>query len=221
MLTRRSRGAHEDGVTLVELLVVLVLLGVVGSIVTTVVVTGLRTSTATTNRTEAIHDVERSLQRVIREVRVADPLYVAEDDPHGELAVAITRAGEDQLVRFQVDRGARQLRQVTQDLDDDTLGEIGDPVGPGSVALVTELDNALEGATPEQPVFTYYDAWGEEIDCQLGPDGRPTAPSSCKQALSRARQVGVRIVKEVTDARPIDAESVVTIRSIRYREAAS
>lgn len=217
-----ARGQQEDGVTLVELLIVLVLLGIVGSVVVTVVTTGLRNSTTITNRTEAIHDVETSLQRVSREIRVADPLFIS-NDPHRELAVTIERDGELQLVRFQADSDDRQLLQQTQPFSDTALGEIGDPIGPGSTRLVTDLDNVFDdsGGDALQPVFTYYDSAGRELECDLDSQGRPTDASGCRSILRDAEQVGVRVVKEVRDSRPIDAQTQVSIRSIRYRASVS
>ncbi len=224
MLTR-PRPDREAGVTLIELLVVLVLLGVIGSIVISVITTGLQTSTSITNRTEAIHDVETSLQRVTREIRVADPLFIS-NDPHRELAVTIERGGQLQLVRFQADTQERQLLQLTQPFSDDALGEIGDPIGPGSTRLVTDLDNSFAWSTdPDaadpQPVFSYYDAAGRELECDLDEDGRPTDAPACRSILRDAQQVGVRVVKEVRDSRPIDAHTRVAIRSIRYRASVS
>ena len=225
MLTRsrsRARDPHEEGVTLVELLIVLVLLGIVGSIVVSVITTGLRNSTTITNRTEAIHDVETSLQRVSREIRVADPLFIS-NDPHRELAVTIERGGELQLVRFQADSDDRQLLQLTQPFSDTALGEIGEPIGPGSTRLVTDLDNIFDesGGEALQPVFTYYDGAGRELECDLDSQGTPTDAPACRSILRDAEQVGVRIVKEVRDSRPIDAQTKVSIRSIRYRASVS
>lgn len=213
----------ESGVTLVELLVVMILLGVVGSVVTTVIVTGLQTSTSISTRTQALHQIEQSLQRVSRELRVADPLYTT-SDPLRELAVTIDREGQRQLVRFQVNDAERRLLQFNQPVTESAIAEIGDPLGPGSTSLVTDLDNALPNlATPiavaeHEPVFTYYDALGQQLHCDLDGDGRPTDVDECFNTLRPTRQVGIRIIKEVPGARRIDAETRVSIRSIRYSE---
>ena len=70
MLTPSTRH-DEDGFTLVELLVILVILSVLGAMVTTSVVQGMKVSNQADRRVEALTDLQRAGQRVSRELRMA------------------------------------------------------------------------------------------------------------------------------------------------------
>ena len=98
MLRMRSRLGDDDGFQLVELMVVVLLLMIVSGVATTGIVTGLRSSTRSQIRMDAHAELQTALERISREVRVADgeaypagvdgPLLVANAD---ELAVDVYR----------------------------------------------------------------------------------------------------------------------------------
>ena len=76
MLRRlQDRSGKEDGFTLVELLVVVMLLSVIGGLVGTSLVTGMRVTSATQSRYDAIHDLQKGVDRLARELRAADPIW--------------------------------------------------------------------------------------------------------------------------------------------------
>lgn len=72
MLIVRARFDDESGFQLVELMVVVLLLSVISAVATTGVITGLRSSARSQVRMDAHEDLQRGLERVSREVRVAD-----------------------------------------------------------------------------------------------------------------------------------------------------
>lgn len=81
-LTRRLRGRLESGgstsgYSLIEILVVLVLLGVVGGIISSTIIMSMRTTRLHQNRTYAVDAVQTQLERLARSLRVADPIRAA------------------------------------------------------------------------------------------------------------------------------------------------
>ena len=76
MLIRlRQRLNHESGVSLVELLVVMTLMTIIGSMVTTSLVRGMKTTAATEERFTALGELQKSVDRMTAEIRAADPLF--------------------------------------------------------------------------------------------------------------------------------------------------
>jgi prepilin-type N-terminal cleavage/methylation domain-containing protein len=71
---KRLRTRHDDGFTLVESLVVIVVMGVVGAIFTSTVVNALRVEDTTRDRADAQHALTLAVARMTEELRVAAPL---------------------------------------------------------------------------------------------------------------------------------------------------
>jgi prepilin-type N-terminal cleavage/methylation domain-containing protein len=71
------RRCDDSGYSLIELLVVIILLGVVGSIITTTLVSGMRSTRQTQNRAYSTENVQAQLERIARDIRVADPIRAA------------------------------------------------------------------------------------------------------------------------------------------------
>ena len=144
---RPTRRNAEAGFTLVELLVVIVLLGILGGIVTTAVVTSLRSATASTNRVLALNELENGLQRMVRDIRSASVIEppgsgVDDPDPASFVNMVVFRAGTFQDVTYELD-GNQLIRSET--------GQV----------LVAAVDNEAFGV----PVFRYLDQQGAEVDC--------------------------------------------------------
>jgi type II secretory pathway pseudopilin PulG len=76
MLSALRRGHLRDdaGVTVIELMVVIVLMGVIGGAVTNSVVGGMRTSRVLQERTEALSQLEITAGRMARQLRAAAPV---------------------------------------------------------------------------------------------------------------------------------------------------
>jgi prepilin-type N-terminal cleavage/methylation domain-containing protein len=70
----RSQGEGDAGVTLIELLVAITLLGTVGTVLTQSVVSGLGTQLKVAAHGVAISQVRTAVQRVTRELRDANPI---------------------------------------------------------------------------------------------------------------------------------------------------
>lgn len=183
--TKVAHRRNESGVTLVELLVVLVLLGVVGSVVMTAVVTSLQASTASTNRVLALNELETGLQRIVRDLRSATVIEPPGTDPGDPDA--------DTFVNMVVYRDGT-FNDVTYELVDEQLIR-----SETDQVLVAFIDN--DPLT--EPLFTYYDAQGEPVDCN----------SDC----SGARSIEVRLVRGIEGRAPVIVETTASIRNLRYR----
>jgi prepilin-type N-terminal cleavage/methylation domain-containing protein len=211
---------HQDGFTLVELLVVMVLLGVVGGIVLNAIVTGSASARASTARTIALHDLEIALQRVGRDLRAADPLYVTSgtdlEDYGRQVGAEIVHDRAVHFVTFSVELidGQQQLVQDTASVDLDELIESGLPIEDVITtqpqrALVTGVDNPTD-------VFTYYDREGEPIICAPGVDA---SKEDCDLLYSDAYQLGIRLERAVAGQEPVQAETRINVRNMRYRSS--
>lgn len=184
MLTRLRSDAA--GATLVELLVVMVLLGVIGSIVTTAVIAGLTSAAETQARLEALHELEVAVQRVSRDLRAARVLSLSPvDDFARDLGAELDRDGQDLTVRYRVDSADELIREDT------------------GQTLVTLVDN---DAT--QPVFRYLTSAGLDVSC--------STVDECRTAYLQAAQIEVSLVRAIPGQDDIRASTRVAVRSIRY-----
>lgn len=75
-VTGRRHG-DETGTTLIELLVVMILLSVVGAIIATTMIGGMRNTRQTQNRAYSVAAIQVQLERIARDLRVADPIRAA------------------------------------------------------------------------------------------------------------------------------------------------
>lgn len=209
------RPSSEAGSTLVELLVVGLLVGIIGSFVTTSLVRSMQVSRTTSERAIALHDIERSLQVVARELRVADPFYLAMDEDYAyTIGAEVVRDRKIQIHTFTIDTegegedAVQFLFQEIAEYDLDAVGD-GDPLATTPVTLprrrlITDVDNGIRA------VFTYHDAEGTEILCD------PEEETGCADRFADATQIGIRLVRNLADQEPIRAETRVTVRNTRY-----
>lgn len=176
----------EAGVTLVELLVAMLLLGVVGGVVTSAIVSAMSASQTTTARIQAVQELEIGLQRVTRDLRAADPLVLSGGgDFEDELGASVLADGERRTVNYRLVGEVGEQRFIRED------------TGQTLVALV---DNGGE------PVFRYLDRHGEEIECD----------EDCPSEYLRARQIEVRLVRDIGADGDIEVATKVGVRNIRY-----
>jgi type II secretory pathway pseudopilin PulG len=135
-MIRRGRWDGEDGVSLVELLVVMMLLTVIGGVITAGVASASRATQRAQHRVQAHAEVQRAVERISREVRAADPVVVALAD---HLEVRVERDGATRTYVARV------------------VGtELRDGMDGAQIPVVRDVATAT-------PIFRYYDSEGIEL----------------------------------------------------------
>lgn len=176
----------ERGFTLVELMVVLVLIGIVGGIVTKGLVGAMRTTRQTQARIEAFTELQTTAERVGRELRVACPMRAI---AAADVTLDIDRAGETYRHRFWV--ATDQLHHATQIDNSGTWDTV--------VADRVLLDLADPGA---DPTFTYLDADGDALDLSLA----STLPRD-------VRSVELRLRRDLPEQDPVEVATMLHLRN--------
>lgn len=200
MLMRRSdrRSAESSaGFTLVELLVVMVMLGIIGGVVVTAVSTSLRSASITQGRIEALQELEVALQRMTRDLRTASELQLA------PLADATASFGDYIGADIVRDGALTPVRYRLLDPEDGSSQRlIREDTGQ---TLVTLVDNE------DEPVFRYRRFDGSVIAC-----GGLTEAECGDLILDEVTTIEIRLVREIPNRQPVEAETRVSVRSIRY-----
>jgi prepilin-type N-terminal cleavage/methylation domain-containing protein len=141
----RRRLSDERGLTLVEVLVVVLITGIVITIAGASAVNALRFEREQTAHVSALNQAKIATERLTRDLRGADPLFVAEDN----------------RIRYQVRRPGG-MTTVEYRLDGDNL-----VVDDGTERVV------LRGVVlpPGQPLFSYFNLAREQLPLpEEGPD---------------------------------------------------
>lgn len=208
-----SAGARrtDRGFTLVEFLVTLVLFGILGTIVTSAIVTGLQTTRRGEARVHALNDLQKGVERVGRELRAASPLLL---DAGGRFSDAVgatvERANQRIVYRYylvDMGDGSAELREDVARYDRDS----GDLLSSRQGLFIADIGNIESGT----PLFTYYrtdpvtGAVGE-IDCA------GLTSSACRTLHLTANQIRLTLEKLLPEQQPIRVETVVNIRNTRF-----
>jgi len=213
------RYRSEAGFTLVELLVVMLLMGVVGGFVTASLVRSMQVTRTTSERAIALHDIERSLQVVGRELRVADPIYLAADgDYRNVIGAEVVRDRTVQIHTFLIEEedGVQFLFQEITEYDlDEVFAVGGDPLKATPTTLprrrlITDVDNGIEA------VFTYYDGDGTELCPSQEESENEWDCDEPEEVFADASQIGIRLVRNLDGQEPIRAETRINVRNTRY-----
>ena len=202
MKNTSPRTGSEGGFTLVELLIVVTLLGVVGAIVTTGIVTALDNARMTQSRVDALQELEIGGQRIARELRAAQVLVLFDDvddeyddlDPEPfsrQLGADGIRDGEGDTVTFEViEAEGDEPAQLISDTD-------------GAEQVLITLVN-LDG---DDPIFRYLNSRGEELECVV----------SCAATYASASRIEIVLRRNVGgDRPPVTVRTQVSVRNIRY-----
>jgi prepilin-type N-terminal cleavage/methylation domain-containing protein len=205
---RYVRRQSEGGFTLVELLVVLLLLGVVGSFVTSSIITSLQASRRGEARVHALNDLQLGIERVGRELRAAEELRIVPgSDPSAGIGAVIVRNGQRVAYRYYLvpDAEGAELRE---DVTRRTLS--GNLLSQQDGLFITDIANLQTGT----PLFTYYvtdptTGQLQEIDCS------GLTESQCEQRHATATQIKLTLEKLLPEQPPVGVETVINIRSVR------
>lgn len=207
MCRRRLEG--EQGYSLIELLVVIVLFGIVGGFVTASIITGLRTTQRTEARTYALTDIQKGLERVGRELRAANPIDLdSAGDFADSLGATVIRDGHRVVYRYYLEEQPDGSTSLLEDVQRTNLSS-GASTGQNGL-FIADIANLDTGT----PLFTYYGTDDvtrelEEIDCT------PLTVDECRQAHQGATQVELTLEKYVDGQDMIVVKTVVNIRNTR------
>jgi len=155
MMRFRDRLSDQRGVTLVELLVVIVLLGVVGSYMTRSMVSGMRATMSTQSRFDGLADLQQSVNRMTRELRAADPLVRASSNTTTAVVETYRDASFTTKLRYTYTYCPTQQHIVVRR----EVNPSGTPtaISCGAAGNTVLIPNVNNGATP---VFAYQRADG-------------------------------------------------------------
>lgn len=137
-----TRLRSEGGYSLPELLVVMVLLGIIGSIVTNSVVAGMQTTRRAQARVVALTDLEKSVARIGRELRAACPVRTSTPT---QVTVDSERADTLWRYRYTLNTTTQQLSEQRQRYD------------TASATWVTVVDAPLISDVTNTTAFSYVD----------------------------------------------------------------
>lgn len=191
---RTSGLRQEGGFTLVELLVVMVLMGVVGSVVGTSLVRGMQVSAEAQSRIQGLSELQRGMERLAREVRVADPLCLTLGQEEWRLGASVYRDGKRYAYDFYL-QGSGADEELRADI---LMYDPPEDTTPSTVTngtLIAETGNSILSV----PLFEYLDQNGDP----------PFTPGA-------AAQVQINLARQVSGDDPIQVSSTVEVRNTRY-----
>jgi type II secretory pathway component PulJ len=210
-MIRRAR-RNEDGVTLIELAVVMMLMTIVAAMLLGFLVSVFRVSTRATNNSEAEKSISLALRPVTQNIRgtaTIDTVYPSSSSctsggsyPTGYtncLSVTVLRPAAGQLTcrKSVFTYGLKSDGILREDRTDYAL------VGANCTATSTYtgrplLQNIVNGA---QPLFTYFDRFGNQLDpAAAGQTSLPfTDAVTIRVALSVRYQTGSPLLTYTSD----------------------
>lgn len=192
------RARDEDGYTVAELAVVLLLFGVIGVTIATTLASMTTATTSAGSRSQALADNRGAIEVIARDLRAANPLdrlaTVDEYRTKVQFSVycstpsAATGCGTDHLRPITYEVVDNELRRTVAGSTTVLLG----PSGPATLPPARQLGAIVNPAAT--PPFTFFDRNGQ----QLAFAGAPETFRNC------TKSVRIRLVV-VSDAGRVDA----------------
>lgn len=196
MLSRRCERRDDAGFSLIELLVVLLLLSVVGTIVMVTLNSGFRSTTLIQRETDASAELQRTVERISREVRVADP-FEAADPTQNRAQLRVFRDGVCHRYFFRQE-GTELVQYVQSPLlpappppGSPTVDNVCTTSAPASLSS-SGLPRTvlLRDLTAGTTVFRYYDRNGTQL---VFPGAQPRDVAQVEITLRRSGGSGTPV----------------------------
>lgn len=188
ILRRVRRGGDQAGFTLIEMLVVVILMGVVGAMFTSGMMSAFRADRHTRARVGVQNDVTKGVDRMTKQIRVAAPVI---SFSASSLAVETYRGGYRWRYTYSYDSGAKKVTETLQKYASATA------VSPLSTTTQTLLTNVTNSGT--QPMFSYYDRNG-----------------AVATTVAKIARVQVTLQETPSETQPLKVTTSVYLRN--YRE---
>lgn len=186
----RRRLDDEAGFSLVELLVVMSLMIVIGGIVTSAIVSGLRRSEQGRQRVLALTDLERGAERLARDLRFADPV-----DSATTSAVTVNVLRDD--------GGSAVRHRVTFAASGGTITE---------TRAIYDPPDAASPSTTIGPRALVEDLTSDAVFSLSTADGG--AWTSGTDPLSDLAEIGIVLSRDLPTQDPIVLETSVFVRNV-------
>jgi len=199
---RPSRGGSDAGMTLIELLVTMILMGVIGSVVTAGVVSAMQDQRRATSRLDAVTSTQRALERVTKDLRAADPLVAADAQ---SVTTLVYHGTSCQQRRYYVNATNQLVQEIAKYPASTTCANrTGTPGTATSNVLVTKVVN-----TATEPVFVY-----QRIDpAQAALVTVPTPVASTLVALVDSVTINVKAGLKFGQ-QPVVVQTAVDLRNV-------
>jgi prepilin-type N-terminal cleavage/methylation domain-containing protein len=147
-IAARRSDQRDTGMTLIELVVAMTIMGVVGAVVCAGVLSAMQDQRRAQSRLDAITTTQRALERVTKDLRAADPLVAADAR---SVTTLVYHGTSCQQRRYYVDATNRLVQEVAKYPASTTCANRTGALGAASSrVLVTKVVN-----TAAQPVFVY------------------------------------------------------------------
>jgi prepilin-type N-terminal cleavage/methylation domain-containing protein len=138
----------EAGLTLIELLVTMIIMGVISAVVTAGIVTSLTDQRRERTRLDAVSSSQRVLERVSKDLRAANPLVAGDAS---SVTVLVYRGTACQQRRYYVNASSQLVEEIASYPASATCSSRSGALGTASsFVLLTRVANAAT-----DPVFSY------------------------------------------------------------------
>lgn len=199
----RGRTSADAGFTLVEMLVVIVVLGVIGAVVSSAVVSSLRTQRLTQANVQSTSDARTAVERMTRDMRTANPLRAGEA---GRTTFDMYYAGRCERRTYYVSGGDLKL--------DRQAFAAGVRCGsssatPGAAVTTTVVENVTNDST--QPLFRYF-RW----DSVAKQRAEVTAPVAAT-AIRSVDTVLVEVSVSTPEQGDVSLKTLVDLRNVELK----
>lgn len=193
------RRTDESGMTLVELLVVMVLMGILGTMVLTSAITAHRASAQTSDRLESVADARIAMNAIAKSMRAA---------VRGDSTDALLRTAHEREVTYLVDESGQDAPDLVRIsvidgelVEDRWTADAG--TGPTWSFTTSPRRRALLAHIPDDlVVFRYTD-----LDaCAVGSSCPTLDATATPEGLSRTARNGVDLVEMVVVAQSAQAD---------------